>query len=109
MEFPFGRSVLAALALTLALVPAASAQYFVRNKVQYKKLDFQVLKTEHFDIYYYPQEREGHRCRRASGRALARLKWRSSPMAASRGAAARSRRSSADRAKASAARALRSA
>ena len=37
----------------------ASAQYFGRNKVQYKKLDFQILKTEHFDIYYYPEEREG--------------------------------------------------
>src|SRR6266481_6199777 len=36
-----------------------SAQYFGRNKVQYKKLDFQVLKTEHFDIYFYPDEREG--------------------------------------------------
>src|SRR5213594_4687497 len=59
MHFPFARSVPAALALTLALVPAASAQYFGRNKVQYKKLDFQVLKTEHFDIYYYPQERDG--------------------------------------------------
>src|SRR5215218_1536570 len=41
------------------LTPPASAQYFGRNKVQYKKLDFQVLKTEHFDIYYYPEEREG--------------------------------------------------
>jgi len=59
MDFPFGRSALAALAMTAALAPAASAQYFGRNKVQYKKLDFQVLKTEHFDIYYYPQEREG--------------------------------------------------
>src|SRR5207245_2647255 len=37
----------------------ASAQYFGRNKVQYKKLNFQVLKTEHFDIYFYPEEREG--------------------------------------------------
>jgi Tol biopolymer transport system component len=43
----------------LAVVPPASAQYFGRNKVQYKRLDFQVLKTEHFDIYYYPEEREG--------------------------------------------------
>src|SRR5207253_7813064 len=59
MDFPLGRSALAALALTLALVPAAAAQYFGRNKVQYKKLDFQVLKTEHFDIFYYPSEREG--------------------------------------------------
>src|SRR3954449_115130 len=37
----------------------ASAQYFGQNKVQYKKLEFQVLKTEHFDIYYYPEERDG--------------------------------------------------
>ena len=36
-----------------------SAQYFGRNKVQYKKLQFQILKTEHFDIYYYPEERDG--------------------------------------------------
>jgi WD40 repeat protein len=49
-----------AVAGLLAAVPAtASAQYFGRNKVQYKKLDFQILKTEHFDIYYYPEEREG--------------------------------------------------
>ncbi len=38
--------------------PALQAQYFGRNKVQYKQLDFQVLKTEHFDIYFYPEERE---------------------------------------------------
>jgi Tol biopolymer transport system component len=44
--------------LVYAAAPAA-AQYFGRNKVQYKKLDFQVLKTEHFDIYFYPEEREG--------------------------------------------------
>jgi Tol biopolymer transport system component len=34
------------------------AQYFGRNKVQYQKFDFQVLKTEHFDIYFYPREQE---------------------------------------------------
>ncbi len=35
---------------------APSAQeYFGRNKVQYKQLDFQVLKTDHFDIYFYPE------------------------------------------------------
>ena len=33
-----------------------AAQYFGRNKVQYRTFDFQVLKTEHFDIYYYPEE-----------------------------------------------------
>ncbi len=38
---------------------AASAQYFGQNKVQYKRLAFEVLKTEHFDIYFYADEREG--------------------------------------------------
>jgi len=37
----------------------ASAQYFGQNKVQYQNFDFQVLKTEHFDIYFYPREQEG--------------------------------------------------
>src|SRR5579871_1271757 len=49
-----------ACALLVALLATpASAQYFGRNKVQYKNFNFEVLKTEHFDIYYYPQEREG--------------------------------------------------
>ncbi len=29
--------------------------YFGRNKVQYTQFNWQVLKTEHFDIYYYPE------------------------------------------------------
>lgn len=33
----------------------AQFTYFGRNKVQYEIFDWQVLKTEHFDIYYYPQ------------------------------------------------------
>lgn len=32
--------------------------YFGRNKVQYTKFDWHVLKTEHFDIYYYPEMKE---------------------------------------------------
>jgi hypothetical protein len=40
-----------------ALATPASAQYFGQNKVQYEKFKFQVLKTEHFDIYYYPEEK----------------------------------------------------
>jgi Tol biopolymer transport system component len=39
-------------------VPSASAQYFGRNKVQYRTFDFQILKTEHFDLYYYQEEAE---------------------------------------------------
>jgi hypothetical protein len=48
--------LLAALSLWGATAPA-SAQYFGRNKVQYQSFDFRVLKTEHFDIYFYPEER----------------------------------------------------
>ncbi len=50
----------AVTALLLCVLPSvAGAQYFGRNKVHYKDLKFQILKTEHFDIYYYPEEREG--------------------------------------------------
>ena len=43
---------------SLAIPVAARAQggYFGRNKVQYRKFEFKVLKTEHFDIYFYPEE-----------------------------------------------------
>src|SRR5437588_5242557 len=71
-----GRSALAAAALVLVagLDSSVSAQYFGQNKVQYKKLDFKVLKTEHFDIYFYPSEREGiDIASRLSERWLARL------------------------------------
>ena len=45
--------------LSLACAPAiAGAQYFGQNKVQYRTFDFQVLKTQHFDLYYYPEEAE---------------------------------------------------
>jgi hypothetical protein len=53
------RRASAALVLACLLASPASAQYFGGNKVQYKRLDFQVLTTEHFDIYFYPEAREG--------------------------------------------------
>src|SRR6059058_3711322 len=59
MKFRSIAAALAAAALVATLPRPAAAQYFGRNKVQYRKLDFQILKTEHFDIYYYPEEREG--------------------------------------------------
>lgn len=40
------------------LVELAEAQYFGQNKVQYEKFQYKVLKTDHFDIYYYPQEQQ---------------------------------------------------
>ncbi|MDH3269071.1 MAG: hypothetical protein OEM46_09490, partial [Ignavibacteria bacterium] len=27
--------------------------YFGRNKIQYEEFDWKILRTEHFDIYYY--------------------------------------------------------
>jgi Tol biopolymer transport system component len=50
---------LAAVALLLSAVPSLlPAQYFGRNKVQYGRFDFKIIQTEHFDVYYYPAERE---------------------------------------------------
>ncbi|MDQ3212235.1 MAG: peptidase S9 [Acidobacteriota bacterium] len=51
--------LLSLLALVLAPSPAAAqGGYFGGNKVQYREFDFQVLATEHFDIYFYPEEKE---------------------------------------------------
>ncbi|MHB1688578.1 MAG: peptidase S9 [Ignavibacteriaceae bacterium] len=47
------------LPAVLFLFATAQAQYFGRNKVTYDNFDFKVLHTEHFDIYYYPEEKEG--------------------------------------------------
>jgi Tol biopolymer transport system component len=46
---------LAAGAVALNAAPAP-AQYFGRNKVQYETFDFRVLRTTHFDVYFYPEE-----------------------------------------------------
>jgi Tol biopolymer transport system component len=51
------RRVLASLAALLLAAVTAQAQYFGRNKVLYESFEFEVLKTEHFDIYFYPAER----------------------------------------------------
>ncbi len=34
----------------------SSAQYFGQNKVIYESFNFDILKTDHFDIYFYPAE-----------------------------------------------------
>jgi hypothetical protein len=67
--------ILVAPLVALALGPAAAeAQYFGRNKVQYRNFDFRVLKTEHFDLYFYPEEEEAvHDAGRMVERAYARL------------------------------------
>ena len=52
------RVAVVASLIALGAGPAA-AQYFGQNLVQYKKFNYQVLKTDHFDIYFYPEERVG--------------------------------------------------
>ena len=63
MSVLFGRVTrVAALAVAVSLLPAAlPAQYFGRNKVQYRSFDFRVLQTPNFDVYYYPEEEEASR------------------------------------------------
>ncbi len=49
--------VLAAVILTIASLPATAQEYFGQNSVRYRTFDFHVLKTQHFDIYYYDSEK----------------------------------------------------
>ena len=46
----------AVAAAALAGPHSLSAQYFGQNKVQYRTFDFRVLRSPHFDLYYYPEE-----------------------------------------------------
>jgi len=62
------------LFLTIISAPFLQAQYFGRNKVQYETFDFKVLKTEHFDIYFYPEnEKSAKQAARMAERWYARL------------------------------------
>ena len=56
LNMSMGRVAALTAFVALTVASAASAQYFGQNKVQYEQFDFKVLKTEHFDIYYYPEE-----------------------------------------------------
>src|SRR5436190_10690255 len=49
-----------AVALALVFAPSLSAQYgyFGQNKIQYRRFDWRVLRGEHVDLYYYPEEEE---------------------------------------------------
>jgi Tol biopolymer transport system component len=38
--------------------PGLEAQYYGRNKVQYQKFDFKIMKTRHYDIYFYLQDEQ---------------------------------------------------
>jgi hypothetical protein len=55
-------SLLVVLAGTVGVVapPELSAQFFSfgQNKIQYRKLDWRILRGPHVDLYYYPAEAE---------------------------------------------------
>ena len=52
------RKILLITFLFLFLLPVVNyAQYyFGRNKIQYNQFDWQVMKNEHFNIYFYPEK-----------------------------------------------------
>ena len=65
-----------ALAAMLAAAPAAAQaqNYFGQNQVQYDDFDWHVIGTEHFLVYYYPEERRAAMdAARMAERAYARL------------------------------------
>lgn len=56
---PKTASLALATIVLLSAVPAvAQFFHFGRNKVQYTDFRWQILKTQHFDIYYYPEMQE---------------------------------------------------
>ena len=64
----------AALASTLTSVPAGAQLYFGQNLVQYDRLNWRVLETEHFLLHYYPVEKEAaYDAARMAERSYARL------------------------------------
>src|SRR3990172_8834050 len=68
------RWILVLSLLALASGRAAPAEYFGQNKVQYRRFDFSVAQTEHFDVYYHAAEREAALdAARMAERAYARL------------------------------------
>src|SRR5262245_22408078 len=51
------RSTLIALLAIAGGTGVGSAQaYFGQNQVQFKEFNWQVMKTEHFEVHYYPEE-----------------------------------------------------
>lgn len=52
------RGFIGLLVVCLLWLGSDAHAQFGRNKVQYRTFDFQVLRTDHFDIYYYPEEAE---------------------------------------------------
>jgi Tol biopolymer transport system component len=45
-------------ALILAVAPRTLVAQFGRNKLQHQTFDFEVIRTAHFDVHFYPRERQ---------------------------------------------------
>ena len=52
------RALWALLLFAATAAPPVAGQFFAfgQNKIQYRKLDWRILKGEHVDLYYYPAE-----------------------------------------------------
>src|SRR5215218_5369018 len=48
-------SIVPLLALVIS-IPVRAQEYFGRNKVQYETFNWKILKSEHFDNFFYPPE-----------------------------------------------------
>ena len=51
-------SGLVAVLLVCGVARAAGQQYFGQNNVQYRTFEWQVIRTDHFEVYFYERERE---------------------------------------------------
>jgi Tol biopolymer transport system component len=51
-------AIAAILVIALFASPLSAQGYFGQNQVQYDRFDWRVIGTEHFLIYYYPEERK---------------------------------------------------
>ncbi|MBL0938063.1 MAG: PD40 domain-containing protein [Gemmatimonadaceae bacterium] len=65
---------MAALAASASLAPLSAQGYFGQNQVQYDRLNWRVIETEHFMVHYYPEIADvAPDAARMSERAYARL------------------------------------
>jgi len=62
------------LVASFAATPARAQNYFGQNQVQYDRFDWSIINTEHFQVFYYPEEaRAAKDAARMAERAYARL------------------------------------
>jgi Tol biopolymer transport system component len=67
-------AIAATVVASAAVTPAAAQGYFGQNQVQYDRFDWQVNETEHFLVFFYPEEkRAAMDAARMAERAYARL------------------------------------